>query len=160
MGKIIVRSERGYRTAINIRQHTVIADELVQDGGTDTGPTPMEILLGTAGACIAVTTRAYAQRKGWPLEGVSVELEMERFKREDYPSYSGPANYVHEIREHITFEGPLSEEQKQRLLSIASRCPVHLTLENPVFFVHVTEEAAEEPQDAESFGLERLDGTH
>ena len=86
MGKIVVRSEQGYRTAINIRQHTIIADELVQDGGTDTGPTPMEILLGTAGACIAVTTRAYAQRHKWPLETVSVELDMERFKREDYPS--------------------------------------------------------------------------
>ncbi len=65
MGKITVRSEQGYRTAINIRQHTIIADELIQDGGTDTGPTPMEILLGTAGACIVVTTKAYAQRKGW-----------------------------------------------------------------------------------------------
>ncbi len=55
MSRIIVRSEQGYRTAIHIRDHTIIADELVQDGGTDTGPTPMELLYGTAGACIAVT---------------------------------------------------------------------------------------------------------
>jgi uncharacterized OsmC-like protein len=136
MGKVLVHSERGYRTDIHIRQHTIIADEPMQAGGTDRGPTPMEILLGTAGACIAVTTRAYAQRKGWPLDDISVELEMERFKAADYPSYAGDAPYVHEIRENIRFEGALTEEQKQRLLVIAGKCPVHLTLENPVFFVH------------------------
>ncbi|MEP7284818.1 MAG: OsmC family protein [Chloroflexota bacterium] len=143
MSKIMVHSEQGYRTAINIRQHTIIADELVQDGGTDTGPTPMELLLGTAGACIAVTTKAYAQRKNWPMEGISVELEMERIRQEDYPAYTGDAAFVHEIREKITFEGPLTEDQKARLLSIASKCPVHLTLENPVFFVKTTVEIPE-----------------
>ena len=135
MSTVVVHSEIDYRTAINIRRHIVIADELIQDGGTDTGPTPMELLLGTAGACIAVTTRAYAQRKGWPLEGVSVELEMERIRREDYPAYRGDADFIHEIREKITFQGSLTEEQRTRLLSVAGKCPVHLTLGNPVFFV-------------------------
>ncbi len=140
MSPITVRTEQGYRTAIHIRNHTVIADELIQDGGTDTGPTPMEMLLGTAGACIAVTTKAYAQRKGWPLEGVSVELEMERIRREDYPAYTGDAPFIHEIREHIVFEGALTEEQKARLMVVAGKCPVHLTLQNPVFFMHSTPE--------------------
>jgi putative redox protein len=135
MSPITVRSEHGYRTAIHIRHHRIIADEPIQDGGTDSGPTPMEILVGTVGACIAVTTQAYAQRKGWPLEGVSVELDMARIRREDYPVYSGDAAFIHEIREHIHFEGPLTEEQLTRLMVIAGKCPVHLTLENPVFFV-------------------------
>lgn len=135
MSPITVRTEQGYRTAIHIRNHIVIADELIQDGGTDTGPTPMEMLVGTVGACIAVTTKAYAQRKGWPLEGVCVEVEMQRIKREDYPAYTGEAAFIHEINEHIQFEGPLSDEQKARLMVIAGKCPVHLTLANPVFFV-------------------------
>ncbi len=135
MSPITVCTEKDYRTAIHIRQHTVIADEPLQDGGTDSGPTPMEIMLGTVGACIAVTTQAYARRKGWPLEGVSVELDMERIRREDYPAYSGEAAFVHEIREHVQFIGPLSEEQLARLKVISGKCPVHLTLENPVFFV-------------------------
>ncbi len=135
MSSIAVHLEAGYRTAIQIRQHTVYADELVQDGGTDTAPTPMELMLGSVGGCVAVTTKAYAQRKGWQLEGVSVELEMERIKREDYPAYTGDAPFVHEIRERIHFAGPLSEEQRARLLTIAGKCPVHLTLANPVFFV-------------------------
>jgi uncharacterized OsmC-like protein len=141
LSPITVCTEQGYRTAIHIRQHTVIADELIQDGGTDNGPTPMEILLGTVGACVAVTTQAYAQRKGWPLEGVSVELEMERIMRQDYLAYTGEAAFIHEIREHIEFEGPLTEEQRVRLMTIAGKCPVHLTLENPVFF---TQQPAEE----------------
>ena len=144
MSPITVRTEKGYRTAIHIRNHTVIADELIQDGGTDTGPTPMEILLGTVGACVAVTTKAYAQRKSWPLEGVSVELEMECIKREDYPAYTGDAAFIHEIREHIQFEGPLTEEQRARLMTIAGKCPVHLTLENPVFFAQQLVEETKE----------------
>ena len=135
MTPVTVRLDQGYKTAINIRQHTVIADEHIEDGGTDIGPTPMEILLGTVGACVAVTTQAYAKRKNWPLEGVSVELDMERIKREDYPSYTGDAPFVHEIRESIHFDGPLTDEQRTRLMAIAGKCPVHLTLENPVFFV-------------------------
>jgi putative redox protein len=140
MPAITARTETGYRTAIHIRNHTIIADELLQDGGTDTGPTPMEILLGTVGACIAVTTTAYAERKGWPLEGVSVELDMERIRGDSYPAYSGKAAFIHEICEHIGFEGPLTAEQRARLMFIAGKCPVHLALENPVFFTqHLVE---------------------
>lgn len=80
MSSITIHTEQGYRTAIQIRNHTLFADELIQDGGTDTAPTPMEIMLGTVGACIAVTTKAYAQRKGWQLERVSVDLDMKRIK--------------------------------------------------------------------------------
>ena len=145
MTPIVVHSEKGYRTAINIRQHTVIADELVQDGGTDAGPTPMEILLGTVGACVAVTTRAYAQRKNWPLEGVTVELSMERLRGEDYPAYTGEAAFVNEIHERIRFDGPLTDEQRAHLMVVSSKCPVHLTLENPVFFVEEQDDVERVP---------------
>lgn len=132
---IVVRSEKNYRTEVQIRQHTVIVDEHIDDGGTDEGPTPMEMLVGMVGACVAVTTRAYAERKRWPLEGISVEVVMERFKREDYPAYGGDAPYINEVRENIHFEGALTDEQKARLMIIAAKCPVHLTLEYPAFFV-------------------------
>ena len=132
---IHVRCEQKYRTEIKIRNHTLIADELISDGGADEGPTPMEMMISTLGACIAVTTRAYAQRKGWPLEAISVDIDMKRIKREDYPAYTGEAPYVHEFREQIHFEGALTDEQKDRLMQIAAKCPVRLTFENPVFFV-------------------------
>lgn len=138
MAPVIVRSEENYRTTIQIRDHIVVADEPLQDGGTDEGPTPLEIFVGTVGACIAVTTRAYARRKNWPLEGISVEVEMQRYKGEDYPGYSGEAPYVHEVREKIRFEGPLTDEQRERLRVIAGKCPVHIVLENPVIFAETT----------------------
>jgi putative redox protein len=141
MTPISVRLNKGYQTAIQIRQHTVMADELISDGGTDIAPTPMEIMAGAVGACVAVTTKAYAQRKGWPLEGVSIELDIERFKSADYAAYEGDAPFVHEIREAVRFEGPLSEEQLARLKEIAGKCPVHRVLENPVFFVEKEFEA-------------------
>ncbi len=141
MTPISVRLDKGYQTAIQIRQHTVMADELISDGGTDIAPTPMEIMVGAVGACVAVTTKAYAQRKGWPLEGVSIELDIERFKSSDYAAYNGDAAFVHEIREAVRFDGPLSEEQLARLKEIAGKCPVHRVLENPVFFVEKDFEA-------------------
>lgn len=131
---ILVKSQGGYRTAIHIRHHTVYADELISDGGTDEAPTPMEIMIGTLGACIAVTTRAYAQRKGWALDDVTVEVEVVRHKREDYPAYSGDAPYVNQVSERIHFAGDLTAEQKSRLMAIARKCPVHQLLESPVFF--------------------------
>ena len=135
MATVVVRSEQGFRTAVHARNHVFFADEPLSDGGTDTGPTPTEMLLGSLGSCIAITTRMFARRKNWPLENVSVELEIVRIPREDYPAYTGEAAFVHEIRSQIRFEGPLTEEQRARLMTVSGKCPVHLTLANPVFFV-------------------------
>lgn len=136
MAKAIVRlGAQGYRTEISVRDHKVYMDEPVQDGGTDTAPTPSELLLGALGGCIAITARLYAERKGWPLEGVEVALDMERFAGKDYPGYDGSAAFVHEMRNQIIFRGPLDDDQRQRLLEIAGRCPVHRVIENPAFFV-------------------------
>src|SRR5258707_8419313 len=148
MTTAVVRSDKCYRTEVRIRNHTIIADELIQDGGTDAGPTPMEILLGMAGACISVTTRAYAQRHNWPLKSISVALDMVRFKSGDYPAYEGDAPYVTEISERIHFEGPLTDDQKARLLAVAGKCPVHITMENPVVFVEelLNNEVLDQPE--------------
>jgi uncharacterized OsmC-like protein len=135
MSRVHVHSEEGLRTAIHVRNHTLFADETLDSGGTDTGPTPPELFLGSLGACMVMTSQLYARRKNWPLEEVKIALEEERFKREDYPAYLGDSGYVTEIRYEMAFIGPLSEEQKARLLEIANRCPVHRTLEYPTFFV-------------------------
>ena len=72
---------------------------------------------------MAVTARMYADRKGWPLEGVEIALDIERFAGRDYPAYSGDAAFVHEVRQQITLHGPLNDEQHARLLEIASQLP-------------------------------------
>ena len=83
------------------------------------------------GACAAITARIYAQRKGWPLEGVDIDLSTERYKAADYPAYTGGEAFVHEFRQRIHFRGALTDEQKIRLLEIAGKCPVHRALTEP-----------------------------
>src|SRR5437868_14899856 len=109
MSRIVVRSEEGLRTSINIRQHTLFADEGIEGGGTDTAPEPPELLIGALGACMVITSQLYARRKNWPLEEVTVSLEQERFKKDEYPAYQGESPYVNEFRYTIEFGGPLTE---------------------------------------------------
>ena len=138
MPKTTVRLGReGFRTEIKARNHVFYADESLEGGGENTAPEPVELLAGALGGCIAVTCRLYAQRKGWPLEGVEITLDFKRFNGKDYPAYEGNAAFVHEFRHQIEFLGPLDDQQRARLMEIATKCPVHRVIEYPAFFVDV-----------------------
>jgi putative redox protein len=100
------------------------ADEPVSNGGTDAAPGPHELLLSALGACTSITLTLYAKRKGWPLAGVTVRLHHERT--------DGPSGIATRIDREIALAGALSEEQRQRLLEIAERCPVHRTLTSTI----------------------------
>jgi putative redox protein len=118
------------------RHHVWHADEPAEDGGGDSAPTPMEMLLGALGSCIVITVHLYANRKKWPLEKVEVNLEIQRFNAADYTAYQGDAQFVHEIREQVVVHGDgLDADQRARLLDIAKKCPVRRVLTNPTFFV-------------------------
>ncbi|MBE9099527.1 OsmC family protein [Vacuolonema iberomarrocanum] len=105
-----------YTQNIHIRQFELVADEPVDVDGNDAGPKPTELLLGSLGACKAITLKMYAGRKGWPLERVDVELT------------EGKAGDRLQIEAALHLEGELSDEQKQRLLVIADKCPIHKML--------------------------------
>lgn len=135
MSKAIVSLKDSYRATIVTGKHTWYADEPEEDGGTDSAPTPSELLKGALGSCIAITIKLYAERKKWPLEGVDVQIDYERFNGADYDAYEGDELYVHEFRKQIVLHGPLTEEQKARLLEIGGKCPVHRALATPAFFV-------------------------
>jgi putative redox protein len=135
LDKTTVRLENEYRTVIKAREFTWLSDSKTSEGGDESGPTPEELLMGALGACMAITGKMYAVRKGWPLEGVEVTLEFERFNGRDYPGYDGDANFVHEISEDVTLHGPLDDDQKKRVREIMGRCPVRRVLAHPVFFV-------------------------
>ena len=111
------RAGQTYTTDIHIRSHQLIADEPAEKGGEDLGPTPVELLLASLASCSAITLEMYAGRKGWPLEGVSVEITKE-------PDPDSPYK-ADLLRQRITLHGPLDDEQRARLLVIAGRCPVH-----------------------------------
>jgi putative redox protein len=133
MPKTVVQLEDGYRVRASSRDHSYFADEPVDAGGEDAGPTPTEMMLSALGSCMAITVKMYANRKGWPLQGVEIALELERFNGRDYAGYED-SQFVHEIRSTITFKGPLNEEQRARLLEISGKCPVHRVLEYPTIF--------------------------
>ncbi len=115
----VVESGNGpYAQFVTAGHHVMGADEPESLGGRDTGPSPYEYLLAGLGACTAMTVRMYAQRHKWPLTRTLVSLRHQKV----------PASAGDRFERVLTFEGGLSEEQRARLLEIAEKCPVSMTL--------------------------------
>ena len=112
--------------------HRLIADEPAAVGGNDLGPSPYDLLLAGLGACTAMTLRMYAGHKKLPLEKVSVELRHGKIHAADCASCETKEGKIDRIERVIDIRGPLDEGQRQRLLEIADRCPVHRTLHSEV----------------------------
>lgn len=108
-----------FATLVQARQHMLSSDEPGDLGGKDTGPTPYELLLAALGSCKAITVKMYADRKGWPLDAVRIELSHHRPNGRNGPEL---------IKTELRFEGDLTDEQRDRLLEIAEKCPVQKTM--------------------------------
>ncbi len=128
-GEVVVE-ERDHLFSQNIvsDQHTWIADEPVEVGGSNLGPDPYEQLLAALGSCTSMTIRMYANRKKWPVEHIRVRLSHLREHGKDCQRCDSENRQVDVIAREISLTGSLSEEQISRLLEIADRCPVHKTL--------------------------------
>ena len=113
-------------------KHVLRADEPPSYGGTDTGPTPYDYLLSGLGACTTMTIRMYADRKKIPLKRASVTLKHEKIHADDCAECETKGGKIDVIEREIGLEGNLSEEQRQSLLAIAEKCPVHRTLHSEV----------------------------
>ena len=118
-----------FRTEILAGGHPLLADEPRAAGGTNAGPSPYELLSASLGACTAMTLRLYAERKGWPLERTVVRLEHRKDHAQDCAGCERPGGVgIDVIEREIELAGALDRAQRQRLLEIAERCPVHRTL--------------------------------
>lgn len=113
-----------YRTEIHIQPHVILADEPKDMGGQDLGPAPAELLLSSIGSCKAITMRMYADRKKWDLTGAEISLSISK--------QTGELQETNFIKCHIRLDGNLDETQRQRLLKIADKCPIHKILSNPI----------------------------
>lgn len=118
-----------YQVSISNGRHTLLADEPLHAGGSDSGPNPYDLLLASLAACTAITVQMYAQRKGWPLTQVNLNLNRRQVLAKDCPDCtSSPNSKVEMITVEVSFEGDLTPEQIDRLLDISTRCPVHRSL--------------------------------
>jgi uncharacterized OsmC-like protein/pimeloyl-ACP methyl ester carboxylesterase len=128
-GVVVVRGGGpGLAHQVTARGHTWPADEPLEAGGTDTGPTPYDLLLSSLGACTAMTLRLYAERKGWDLGEVEVRLRHDRIHAEDCAGCDTTTGYLDRITRQIQVGADLDAEQRGALTRIADRCPVHRTL--------------------------------
>ncbi|MGE5515892.1 MAG: OsmC family protein [Bacteroidota bacterium] len=126
---IVASSGEGKLTQVVLAgRHVLRADEPVEDGGDDFGPTPHQFLLAALGSCTAITLQMVANRRGWPLEHVEVRLRRGTLP----PDNGGPGTLI--LRD-IVLDGPLDEDQRRKLLEIAEKCPVHKTLTGEISIV-------------------------
>ncbi|AXT84644.1 osmotically inducible protein C [Aeromicrobium sp. A1-2] len=131
---LVTVSENGrgpYGQQITVGQHVLSADEPTPVGH-DTGPSPYDLLLAGLGACTSMTVRMYAARKKWPLDKVEVALRHSRIHAKDCAECETEAGQLDRVEREITLTGDLDDEQRQRLLEIADRCPVHRTLHSEI----------------------------
>lgn len=117
-----------YSQLLTAGSHAFVADEPEANGGEDLGPGPYELLLWALGSCTAMTVLMYARRKGWDVAECSVHLTHDRVHAEDSSDAEGGTGRVDVIKRDISLRGKLSDEQRERLLEIAARCPVHKTI--------------------------------
>jgi putative redox protein len=123
-----------YTQEIVAGDHRFVADE-PRPVGDDAGPNPYDLLLAALGACTSMTVRMYADRKGWPLERVRVTLRHSRIHAKDCTDCEATRGMLDQIDREIELTGDLDDTQRERLMDIAERCPVHQTLTSEV---HIT----------------------
>lgn len=127
--KATSRRKGNLRQMITVREHTIVSDEPRDAGGDDTGPSPQELLAASLASCTAVTMEMYAQRKGWDIGYVEVDCEY-------HPGERGkPTRFELVLR----FPPTLSAEMVEKLKVIATKCPIHRTLDGEVMFTERVE---------------------
>ena len=131
-GVVVQGNAAGFAQEIVAGSHHLKSDEPLAEGGTDTGPSPYDLLLAALGSCTSMTVAMYARRKGWLLERVTVHLRHRKIHAEDCAECETRVGILDQIERDIRFSGSLTTEQRARLMEIADKCPVHRTLKSEI----------------------------
>jgi putative redox protein len=122
--RAVARQKTNLSHDVSIREHALTADEPEEQGGDDCGPSPQELLAASLASCTAITMEMYAKRKGWNVDGLEVDVDYT-------PAERGAVTRFELV---VKMPAHVSEEQVERLMTIAAKCPVHRTLEGEVAF--------------------------
>lgn len=135
MARITAQLTAGLAVKISNGRHEWYGDEPVEQGGSDTGPNPYDLLLGSLAACTCITIAAYCEHKGLSLESVRTSYEFARVHADDCKNCDDDAEgLIEEITSKVHIVGDFDDAQKKRLAQISQRCPVHKTLARGVAF--------------------------
>ena len=129
---IVHGTAAGFAQEIEVGSHELFADEPVSYGGTDTGPSPYDLLLAALGSCTSMTIGLYARKRSWPLEKITVLLRHSKIHAQDCDDCETKEGKVDRIWRDIHLDGNLSDEQRAKLMEIADKCPVHQTLTSEI----------------------------
>jgi putative redox protein len=122
----------GFAQEIEIGSHELYADEPVSFGGTESGPSPYDLLLAALGSCTSMTIGFYARKRRWPLENITVSLRHSRIHAADCEECETKEGKIDRIELDIQLIGSLTDEQRAKLIEIAGKCPVHQTLTSEI----------------------------
>jgi putative redox protein len=140
MAKITAELTNGTEVSITNGHHTWAADEPVDKGGEDTGPTPYDQLLGALAACTCITVALYCRHKELPLKSISIHSEHKRVHADDCADCEeSDKGFIEQISSEISITGEFTDAQRKRLAQIVGRCPVHKTLAGAVSLVEQVE---------------------
>ncbi|MEZ5167784.1 MAG: OsmC family protein [Acidimicrobiales bacterium] len=135
MATISADLRSGFAVELRSDHHVWTADEPAALGGTDTGPSPYELLLSAVAACTCITVSMYCRRKGWKLHSISARYEHDKVHADDCDDCDDEvAGRIDRVRSEIFIEGEFDDEQRARLSEVAQRCPVHKSLDAGVSF--------------------------
>ena len=129
---VVHGSAKGFAQEISVAGHRLVVDEPTSFGGTDTGPSPYDLLISALGACTSMTLSLYARRKQWPLDAVTVRLRHLKVHAVDCAQCDTKSGMLDGIERDVELHGDLTEEQRAQLLAMANKCPVHKTLTSEI----------------------------
>src|SRR5881227_3628317 len=122
----------GFAQEVKIDSHELYVDEPASYGGTDTGPSPYDLLLAALGSCTSMTIGLFARKRRWPLEQITVSLHHSKIHAKDCDDCETKEGRIDRIEMEIHLEGALADEQRAKLMEIAGKCPVHQTLTSEI----------------------------
>jgi putative redox protein len=132
MGPVVVRAGAAFRNDVEAGNHHLVADEPVEAGGTDAGPTPYDFLAAALGGCTSMTMRVVAKRENIPLDGAEIQITSDRMYAKDCADCTSTVGYIHRFDVRIKLMGNLTDAHRERLLAVAKRCPVAKTLTSEI----------------------------